>query len=282
MPAASVKDGSDGPSASPPVSPARRRLASFAVPLLTVFTLLYAVLTELQITVLRPETLLLVAWWLGGGVVLGLVAAFGREPVRVLILSLMVVLWMDVTFSLSSVFDVLAPEARAVAARDRRRVTDLADIRAALERHLRDIGPLPRPGDYGEGVGPVAFWQGWWDVSSQDGNGDGRPFMEFLVDRGMMTAVPVDPLNQAAADGNPTRGEQYVYFVVPPFYDYHGGQCGAPGMSTWMLAITDLEGESQRPPTGVAGSGCACLWRDSPDFFQQFFDYVVCGQFEVP
>jgi hypothetical protein len=270
------------PDASFASGPVTQRVASFVVPPLTAVALLYAVLAELQITVLRPETLLLVAVWLGGGVALGLVASFGRKSVRLVVLSLMVVLWADVTFSLSTVFDLLGPEARAVGARDRRRVADLTAIRTALERHIAEIGPLPRPRDYGEGIGPADFWEGWWDVSSQDGNGDGRPFLEFLVDRGLMTAVPVDPVNRSAADGHPSRGEQYVYFVAPPHYDYQGGQCGAPGSSTWMLAITDLERESRRPPTGVEGSGCECLWRDKPDFFQDYFDYITCGQFLWP
>jgi hypothetical protein len=255
------------------------RLASLCVPPLFAVVLLYRVLASLQVTVLRPETLLIAAGWLGGWCVLGLVAAFGGRVARGLVLGLVVLLWVDVTVQVSGVFEALTPASREVAARDGTRVADIRAIQAALERHLAEVGPLPRPADYGEGTGPAAFWEGWWDISTHDGNDDGRPFLEFLVDRGLMTAVPVDPLNQAPADDHPSRGQQYVYYVVPPGYDYEGGQCGSHGQSTYLLGITDLERESSRPPADVAGSGCECLWRDSPNFFQQHFDFVVCGQF---
>jgi len=271
--AASAGEGRRGPTGR------SQRLASLAVPPLTACVLLYHVLADLQITVLRPETLVLVAGWLGAGVGLGLAAYFGGERLRVLILSLMVVLWVDVTFSLSTSFDLLAPELRVAAARDRQRLANLSEIQQALDRHVREIGPLPRPADYGEGTGPIDFWDGWWDVSSVDGNNNGRPFLDFLVDRGLMTEVPLDPVNRPGVDLHPSRGHQYVYFVVPPGYDYQGGQCGEPEASTYLLAITNLERELERPPTGVSGSGCECLWRDAPNFFQDYFDYVVCDQF---
>lgn len=255
----------------------RQRWASFLVPLLTFASLLYAVLASLHVTVLRAETLALVAGWLGAGLVFGLLAAVGGERVRILVLSLMVVIWADATFGLSKVLDVLDPEVRALGARDRQRLDDIRAIQLALERHVREIGPLPQPGDYGEAMGLSYFWENWWDVSSIDGNGNGRPFLEFLEDRGLMTKVPVDPINRPSADANPTRGQQYSYFVVPAGYIYEGGQCGGPGASTFLLAVTDLERESQRPPTGVTGSGCECLWKDKPDFFQPYFDYFVCG-----
>ncbi len=262
----------------PGVLPGRsQRLAALVVPPLTAFVLLYNVFADLQITVFRAETLELAAGWMGGGLALGCLAAFGGERLRIAVLGLMVVLWADVTFGAFTVFDALGPESRAVSARDRRRVADVTAIAEALDRHVREVGPLPRPGDYGEGMGPVDFWDGWWDVSTLDGNGDGRPFMEFLVDRGLMTSVPVDPTNQPPADRHPSRGQQYAYFVVPPGYDYQGGQCGDPGASTYLIAVTDLERESERPPTGVSGSGCECLWRNKPDFFQQYFDYLKCG-----
>lgn len=237
--------------------------------------LLYHLLADLQITVLSPGTLMLAGGVLAAGLLLGLAAAFSREPVRILVLSLTAVVWLDLVFPLPALFDPLVPERRAVAGRDATRLEDIATIQRALETHVKAYGRLPRPRDYGEGMGPANFWNGWWDVSAEDGDEDGVPFLDFLVERGILLSVPVDPRNEASGDGHPGGGSQYVYFVVPAGYVYEGGQCEAhQGRSTYMLAITDLELEESRP----ASSGCECLWRDKPDFFQQYFDYLVCGQ----
>jgi hypothetical protein len=155
---------------------------------------------------------------------------------------------------------------RPYIARDQRRVADLREIDQALRRYVKEIGPLPRPSEYGQGSGPQNWWREWWDVSSDGG------FLDFLVDAGVMPVVPKDPVDQAPTDQDPRGGKQYVYFVVPPDYDYLGGvRSPAPNRWHYMLAITDLE----------AGSGCPALWRDEKNFFQQHFDYVMCGSFDA-
>jgi hypothetical protein len=95
-----------------------------------------------------------------------------------------------------------------------------------------------------------------------------------------MSSVPVDPENLPAGDGTPTGGRQYVYFFVPAGYVYEGGVCPAGRQAVYMLAITDLETEPGRPPVRFDGSGCPCLWRDEPGFFDDRFDYVLCGAFD--
>lgn len=257
------------------------RLAAFLAPPITGLALLYHALSHLQITVLRSDTLLVISGTLGAGLVAGLVAALGRDWMRVVILSATAVLWMDMALPLRNVLDPLEPASRAMRNRDRKRVADIHTIQEALETYITKYGPLPRPRDYGEGMGPVDFWQGWWDVSSEDQNGDGRPFLDFLVTKGILADVPLDPENRASPDGDPTRGRQYAYFVSPFDYTYEGGTCEAnAGYSTYLLGVTDLEGQDDRPPTGVPGSGCECLWRNKPRFFEQYFDYVVCGRFK--
>ena len=264
----------------PPSSGARRaRLSVLLIPPLAIFALLYHVMANLQITVLRPQTIVVIGASLGAATLLGVLAAWSRSWLRVGVLTLIAVIWIDATFDLSAAFVRLTPDARSVAARDRTRLADLIAIQSALERHIDTIGPLPAPADYGEETGAATFWQGWWDESAHDGNGDGRPFLEFLVDRGLMTSVPVDPINRTSADSGPAHGQQYVYYVAPPGYGYAGGHCGASAQSVYLLGITDLERETTRPPAGVGGSGCDCLWRAEPNFFQQHFDYVVCGRF---
>jgi hypothetical protein len=45
----------------------------------------------------------------------------------------------------------------------------------------------------------------------------------------------------------------------------------------YMLAVTDLETEPSRPSRRFSGSGCSCLWQRRPGFFEQHFDYLLCG-----
>ncbi|HEV7765571.1 MAG TPA: hypothetical protein VGQ76_11260 [Thermoanaerobaculia bacterium] len=260
----------------------KERVASFLVPVLTAFALLYQVLGSLRIAVTHPATLPIIGITLAIAIAAGLLAALGPMWLRVGALALCAFVFIDVTFRLSDVFEHLRPELRRQAARDEQRVSDIRAIQAALEEHIARVGSLPIPTQYGEASGPQEFWKDWWDVSSEDRNADGRPFLEFLVDAGILPSVPVDPVNQAAAD-DPRSGKQYVYFVVPPGYTYGtDGVCDArPNRWFYMLAITDIEGDLSRPPTTVAGSGCQCLWRDAPNFFQQHFDYVVCGTFDI-
>ena len=242
-------------------------------------TLLYHALSGLQITLLHPATLWLVALALAIGVAAGVVAGIGGRWTRTCVLALSATAWLDVTLSLPTVFAGLTPSARAARSRDRQRIADIHAVQQALERYIAEHGALPVPSAYGEQAGPPTFWEDWWDVSTVDRNGDGRFLLDFLSTSGLMPEVPVDPVNTPAPDGHPASGSQYAYLVVPPGYGYKGGQCAEHARnSTYLLAVTDLEGQHTRP-TRVGGSGCACLWRDEPDFFQQHFDFVVCGRF---
>lgn len=78
------------------------RGASFVVPPLTVFALLYHVLAGLQITMLRLETLVAVALSLGLAGAAGLVAALGGERIRAAVLALTTAIWIDATFDLTA------------------------------------------------------------------------------------------------------------------------------------------------------------------------------------
>lgn len=258
----------------------KEKLASFLVPLLTAVVLLYQVLTDLQIAVMHKTTLLVIGVTLAVAAVLGLVAAISPAVVRVGILALCTVLFIDVTFDLPKVFDRMHPDSRGRVSTDQTRVADLHRIKAALDEYVAKIGPLPAPSDYGEGTGTPDFWLNYWDVSSHDGDGDGVQFLDFLVDTGILPTVPVDPVNAASADSDPRGGKHYVFFLVPPEYVYAGGVCD-PKKWVYMLAITDLEYDPGRPPITVKGSGCDCLWKDKPNFFQEHFDYVLCGTYEA-
>jgi hypothetical protein len=255
------------------------RLAALAVPLLTLGLLFYRALADLGVTVTLPEVRLVAFWVLALGAGLGLVAAFGPAWLRTSVLALMAVVWVDMALPVVHLAETLVPTVRIELSRDRQRITDIKLIKRALDTHIRDFGPLPRPAAYGEGTGPQSFWGGWWDFSTHDGNGNGRPFLDFLVERGLLLSVPVDPLNVESASGHPSQGSMYVYFVVPPDYVYEGGVCEAnAGASTYLLAATRLE-RPERLGADELGEGCSCLWRDAPEFFAQYFDFAVCGRF---
>jgi hypothetical protein len=257
------------------------KLAAFLVPVLATVALLYQVLADLQVALTHDATLLVTGIVLAGAVVAGALAALGPPVVRVAVLAVTFVAFLDVTIRLSGVFERLTPGIRVFVARDEQRIAHLHQIQAALERYASQVGPLPTPIEYGEATGIQDYWLNWWDASAHDGDGDAHPFLDFLVDDGILAAVPVDPVNERARDADARGGKQYVYFVVPAGYDYAGGVC-AEQKNRWMymLAITDLEYEKDRPPSRFGGSGCECLWRDQPNFFQHQFDYVLCGSFD--
>ena len=251
--------------------------ATLFVPPLLAVTLLYHVLSELQVTVRHPATLTVIAVVVAGSAAAGLLATFAGTRGRVVLLSLCLLAYVDLAYPLPSLLDAITPSSRAVRARYAQRVGDVRRILAALRVYVERHGRLPMPASYGEGTGPETFWAGWWDVSSHDGDGDGTPFLDFLVDDGIMPSVPVDPLNEPPDDAHPAQGRQYAFLVVPAGHAHQGGLCADyAATGAYVLGVTDLERQETRPPRRPA-SGCSCLWVDSPDFFAQYFDHVACG-----
>lgn len=260
----------------------KEKVASFLVPLLIAVILLYQVLSSLRIAVTHSATLLLIGITLVIAAVAGLLAAYGPPLVRVVVLTLATLVLLDVTFHLSGVFDRLRPTVRKETTDDERRVADLHRIKSALDQYVTEYGALPAPADYGEATGVAGFWQNWWDLSAHDGDGDGAPFLGFLADAGTLSSVPVDPVNEPSANGDPHEGKQYVYLLVPPGYGYAGGASDARrNRFHYVLGITDLSLETARPPRVFTGSGCPSLWLNQPNFFQSHFDYVLCGTYEA-
>jgi len=260
----------------------KEKAASFLVPLLTAVVLLYQVLASLRIAVTHGATLLLIGIVLAIAGAAGVLAAFGPSLVRVGVLAASMLVLLDVTFHLSAFFDHLRPRIRKQVTIDEKRIADLHRIKSALDQHVAEFGALPAPEEYGEGTGVEGFWENWWDLSAHDGDGDGIPFLGFLVDGGTLPSVPSDPVNEPSANGDPHGGKQYVYLLVPAGYDYEGGPSDArPDRFHYLLGITDLALETSRPPREFPGSGCASLWRDEPNYFQKHFDYVLCGTYDA-
>lgn len=177
---------------------------------------------------------------------------------------------------LSSVIFVGLREVRG-RARDARRVSEIDQIVKALELYLASHDTLPRAYQYGEGNVSPGWWNTWWDLSSADADGDGNYFLDFLVEGNTVPSVPLDPLNTPEDfNGAPQAdGYRYFYFIAPTNYVYQGGSCVYGEASVYMIGVANFESSRSRE----LSPGCECLWRDRPGFFDNTFDYVVCGAF---
>ena len=103
---------------------------------------------------------------------------------------------------------------RLAAGRDARRLSDINMIRDAIDQYYQDKGVFPP-------ANPNAT-AGGWDVS------DDGDFIPDLVDKGYLTEVPRDPVNDAT--------HQYRYFV------YSKGQYGCTGSTAYyVLGIRNFE-----------------------------------------
>ncbi len=103
---------------------------------------------------------------------------------------------------------------RHAAARDARRVADVALVREAIEKYHFDLGYYPPP------MSRLAF--GGWDVS-QDGD-----FIPELLEKGYLQAAVNDPLD--------SEMYHYRYYV----YDQGTSGCGGNG-PFYVLGITRFE-----------------------------------------
>ena len=180
---------------------------------------------------------------------------------------------------LAAVVLVTVSEVRAKS-RDSTRISDVDQIELAIEQYILDNGAPPRANTYGEAApGNGGYWDGWWDISTGDENGDGDFFMDFLVDDEYFSRSPVDPINEhtGANPGNVRQtGNFYVYFLVNAGYAYQGGpSCANDNQGVWMVAVKELEATTPVAPTG----DCDCLWTNIPNFYQGQFDYMKCGVF---
>lgn len=103
-------------------------------------------------------------------------------------------------------------------ARDARRLQDTQQIIKALALYYDKYGRYPgSTSSYGESEGTC----GGWDTSSRDNDGDGRPFIEPLIDEGFLSSVPGDPIGTSGACGG---GYTYRY------YRYNAGSYNCPAV----------------------------------------------------
>ncbi|MBP9691116.1 type II secretion system protein [Candidatus Woesebacteria bacterium] len=143
--------------------------------------------------------------------------------------------------------------------RDTKRIQDANEIWKKLLIYKIQNGNTPSTSSYGE----CSSQCGCWDSSSADTDGDGKPFVDFLVDTGVLEKSPVDPQESTTAGcGN------YDYYTYPAG-EY---SCDATRGTYMVLGIRDLE-SSGRPHKD--SPGWACGTRD----WKLEFDWVV-GQYQ--
>ncbi len=142
--------------------------------------------------------------------------------------------------------------------RDAKRLSDVKQILTALQLHFDKYERYPGSvWSYGECESAC----GCWDTSPVDNDGDGKPFIEPLVDEGLMQPVPGDPINKGLC-------HDYAY----RYYRYNAGSYGCnPHLGAFfVLGINNLETSSRPHPQSP---GWTCPTRN----WQTEFDWVTGG-----
>jgi len=127
---------------------------------------------------------------------------------------------------LSGIVIVSMSGARAKA-RDARRLSDMRQIATALQMYYAQYEKYPGPtSSYGESESPSC---GGWDTANVDNDGDGKAFIEPLVDSGIMKVYPkillalehaaailivIIVISAGSSGCDPARGAFFVLGVV--------------------------------------------------------------------
>jgi len=143
-------------------------------------------------------------------------------------------------------------------ARDAERLQAMHQILTALTIYKANEGQYPGPTSvYGESEGSC----GGWDTSTVDNDGDGKPFIEPLIDTNTMNIIPTDPVGTGTCGGLTYR-----------YYRYGAGSygCDSSKGAFFVLGVHDMEA-SGRPHTDSPG------WSCSNRNWQNEFDWVTGG-----
>ena len=145
-------------------------------------------------------------------------------------------------------------------ARDARRLSDARQIVLALQMYHTEYERYPgSTSSYGEAE--QANSCGGWDSSTVDNDGDGKPFIEPLINSGIMSVVPGDPLGTGLC-----YGYDYRYYR----YDAGNYGCDAARGAFFVFGVNDMETSGRPHP---ASPGWSCPNRD----WQGEFDWVAGG-----
>jgi len=166
---------------------------------------------------------------------------------------------------LASVVLVSMKGARAKA-RDARRLQDMHQIILALQLHYDKYERYPDPCGDGGGYGECEGVCGGWDTSTVDNDGDGKPFIESLVDEKLIS-VPGDPIGGGTCGGFTYRYHRYNCTNGGSSYPCYG--CTRP---FFVLGINDIETSGRPYPDSPSWSCPSRNWQGE-------FDWVT-GDFE--
>jgi len=143
--------------------------------------------------------------------------------------------------------------------RDARRLADMQEIIKALDTYYVEHNQYPgHVSVYGECEGSC----GCWDTSTVDNDGDGKPFIEPLIDEHYLKTTPQDPIN----NGNCTTGFAYRYYR----YDAGSYNCDSSHGAYYVIGVNDME-SSGRPHPQSPG------WQCPNRNWQNEFDWVIGG-----
>lgn len=176
---------------------------------------------------------------------------FVRNESGFTLIELLVVISIIGVLSSVSMTSLNAAKAKA---QDARRLSDVEQIRLALELYKSDRGFYPNENSS----------NGSWEISNEDG----ADFIDALKDEGYFpNGVPVDPVNS---------GGKYYYY-----YRYANTSSGCELKESgefYVLGISDME-SSNRPHPGSPGWNCpgnpAALPITTQRNWQTEFDWVA-------
>lgn len=138
-------------------------------------------------------------------------------------------------------------------ARDSQRVQDMKTIEKALRMHLVEFGSLPAA----NGSTPTA-----WENSTNNG---GEGFLSALVDSGIISEVPIDPLNKPTPYDAPIR---YRY------YKFSAGQfgCDSSKGAYAVLQVTKMESHKPKHPNDPDFRCLSDSWRNEGSYTLGIFE----------
>lgn len=170
-------------------------------------------------------------------------------------------------------------------ARDAHRLEDMRTIEVAFKAFIIDHNGIPdsvtlsNGGTYplGGGSGGTggdedrcteSGYSGGWDRSSGNQLGNGKPFLAFLVERGYLATVPVDPLN----DGTGCKeGSGHTYVFYTKYAGYNG--CDPARGRMFLLGVGDMESSHGKPHPRSPRFSCGTMtFGDNFEWFDGIYE----------
>ena len=159
--------------------------------------------------------------------------------------------------------------------RDAQRKLDILNIQKMMDDYALSDKPLPsgsypHPSMYGRQNISPGFWDGYWDLSSSTST---VPFMKFLVDAGIASKVPVDPLSTSNYSNGYPYDPGYRYWYRPYIVYWDTNTSSYIYIPGYMIGIAKFENSTDNVLTFV---GCPSQINANGAYNNLI--YVVCGR----